>query len=1293
MSQPLDILSVLNGRLKNLPGAAYKLQGGMASGHYGLDAVVGSELEVNESEMSVRFPFADGKRRDGVGDLLEVGGIDCSRHRQNPITLFDHGKQVTLPIGLAEDPKTKAYTVEIDSVSKEAWVKAFFYRGGGLSGIDKEKQYDHALFCEQLFDLMRQKYVRSGSIGYQVIAGRKLMADYERGTPEGVHLLAVLLLEASAVVLPANQDTAAKVLALPNCCGKPLSPHLVKSFAPFAPEKKVMLSVPHGDEITETRVPPVTWKPGLGAIKELRKRYREKAALTRNLVKQPYDELLDPIKPGDTAISRRQLAFHYTEPLVNNNPVFVRSGEKVQVLEMLSGGTEVRVRNDAGQTSRQQVRDFRKGLEQNKKSLPLADVRKKYRPTKGLRRRLKKSSPGASIAYVNSKDLDACRQLAASKGVKLQWIGDADGASKIKLMGDDSSCDDVVKMFGIIKRVKSMSKKGFNESQPRASDGKFGSGGGKPSKPGKFKPGSRCYSSVDHRGGEVTEDLGGGDYRIKLDNGEEVILSESSLQKKDMVNVGRRGSDLPRTVRQQAESAGQLNYAKPVEWGGWHLVFAPGTKLSKVAEALKRGGHQTRAVDNQTLWVLPAGESLKSLNGEKSIGVSDYLIAAGIGAAIGTGWVLVDQAAQAVGEWVAGYDPVPPDDPLGRVRKQREQQILNYFGKLEREGKVERRGNKVRKRAGKSLFPDGKKELRIVQESDGWWIRGDEPDDANDMGPFSSEREARQEAYNTTGTPPSLVRSKGVKDIHPNPNIAKVLKQLLYGMISDDEAQSLLEKSGMSPQEAVAILNDTTSGTPTGPYRQRKGSKSMRRQIKSAPEGLDEAMVDESEVKDFPAPEDEKYGAQVLRRVHGDSGTLMSEYHDMIGTLEHEDVKSFLEEVQADKDRHMTKAEELFSKHYSDHAPLEGAMDSKDIDEDDSGMDEEVKELDEDDSESTDADGPADSKPIEEPTEEEVIEGMEAEQKRLIRRSKSLRKRIKNMPARTKEYTVAQFSEGRFRGPTPQESYYVLDGTDPNTAKKVRGPISYDQANRLANEMNRRMSSKDFTADEVNKVEGDLEEVQDEVADQFEDTEQGKALEPHELAAVKSAHGYLKELADPGHDFSDESRMKAFHHHSCLEPIGAKAGIDASIGVEASPAEIGMVAGMSLGVAKRKKSVPGSPEWEAEERDEPEHKGWHKGMDCRTAVAGASKYLKRLSTTKAISMADQEEAAEHAGNLEPFVQDKDQEPPVEDDVDTSMEEEIPEPGDMGQKALNEDLKQAKQLKELTERLTAVASRF
>ena len=245
-----SLLSARSGKSLDPTQFSYKLAGEDSVGHYGLDAIVVAEPEVDEAKMCFWLPYADGNRRDGVGDLLEVGGIDHSRHVANPISLFDHGKQVVLPIGMVADPDTGEYKTEVDVVNKTARDYVHMYQGKGMKGVERDKEYDHAVFCSQLFDLWVRKFVRGGSIGYQVMKAVQLAPDYENGTPQGLHLIRTKKLESSVVVMPANQSTvhksmgwdgAREVLCMNGVCGKPLSPYLIKSFSAYAPPAKAQL--------------------------------------------------------------------------------------------------------------------------------------------------------------------------------------------------------------------------------------------------------------------------------------------------------------------------------------------------------------------------------------------------------------------------------------------------------------------------------------------------------------------------------------------------------------------------------------------------------------------------------------------------------------------------------------------------------------------------------------------------------------------------------------------------------------------------------------------------------------------------------------------------------------------------------------------------------------------------------------------------------------------------------------------------------------------------------------------
>ena len=245
-----NFAEIINGRSKDMDRSKYAYSLIEGANQFGLDATFVGDIDIDRAKMAVSIVYADGTRRDGVGDLLEVGGIDLSRHQANPIHLFDHGKVVQLPIGRTVDPDTSLYTGMIDPVSKTAKDLVYFWQGKGKSfpdqgtGVAKAnvKPYEHALFCEQIFQMLDDKYLNGGSIGYQVKHARELFPDYETGTPKGLHLLSVLKLESSTVVLPANGDTVRKMLAMDAIAGKPPCEYFVKSLQPYAPEKKAVVT-------------------------------------------------------------------------------------------------------------------------------------------------------------------------------------------------------------------------------------------------------------------------------------------------------------------------------------------------------------------------------------------------------------------------------------------------------------------------------------------------------------------------------------------------------------------------------------------------------------------------------------------------------------------------------------------------------------------------------------------------------------------------------------------------------------------------------------------------------------------------------------------------------------------------------------------------------------------------------------------------------------------------------------------------------------------------------------------
>ncbi len=241
-----------------LPKTRYKLADEQSL-RYGPAIALPEVMNFDESRMSIWLDYADGNRRDGVGDLLDIGGISLERHRPNPVVLFEHGKQKDwmLPVAMAEDRDSHEYTVVLNLPAKKACLNAFFYQGCGEKELvtkgyptelkeDKDKEYKWAWFCEQLYHMMINRYIRGGSIGYQTIQAEAIPPDYQRGIPAGQHLIKTLQLEGSVVVMPANMDTVRKsysefydvvhkALCLPHCCGKPIHPYLVKSLTDCLP--------------------------------------------------------------------------------------------------------------------------------------------------------------------------------------------------------------------------------------------------------------------------------------------------------------------------------------------------------------------------------------------------------------------------------------------------------------------------------------------------------------------------------------------------------------------------------------------------------------------------------------------------------------------------------------------------------------------------------------------------------------------------------------------------------------------------------------------------------------------------------------------------------------------------------------------------------------------------------------------------------------------------------------------------------------------------------------------------
>jgi hypothetical protein len=209
-----------------LLGMAYPIDPGEVTGGagtFGLDCAAG-DVTIDRGRMLATGIFAT-NARDRVGDILEIDGIDTASHRQNPIALWDHGKNphLSFPIGRHKSDDGQ-YLVQLDPDNGLAIATTRF------------SQTLHE--AEQIFGLIDEKIVGGQSIGYREIKAPPIDATRPKG---GKHLIAVELVEISWCAAPVNAEAVGgyaelvrKALDRNRICGKSLAPSLRLSLEPLA---------------------------------------------------------------------------------------------------------------------------------------------------------------------------------------------------------------------------------------------------------------------------------------------------------------------------------------------------------------------------------------------------------------------------------------------------------------------------------------------------------------------------------------------------------------------------------------------------------------------------------------------------------------------------------------------------------------------------------------------------------------------------------------------------------------------------------------------------------------------------------------------------------------------------------------------------------------------------------------------------------------------------------------------------------------------------------------------------
>jgi len=177
-----------------------------------LDCFSGELRDFNEKDMSFTAVLSTNSV-DRMGDVIEIGkseneGIMLSDFRKNPVILPYH-------------QYNKAPVARAIRIWKEA-------QGKVQRLVAKIQFHDVTEEARTLFSLYQKKFIKGFSIGFKKIQEKELEVEGDESTTghPGRHYTKSLLLEASCVPLPANNDCLATVKSyvragkLSHCCLK-----------------------------------------------------------------------------------------------------------------------------------------------------------------------------------------------------------------------------------------------------------------------------------------------------------------------------------------------------------------------------------------------------------------------------------------------------------------------------------------------------------------------------------------------------------------------------------------------------------------------------------------------------------------------------------------------------------------------------------------------------------------------------------------------------------------------------------------------------------------------------------------------------------------------------------------------------------------------------------------------------------------------------------------------------------------------------------------------------------------
>lgn len=272
----------------------------------------------------------------------------------------------------------------------------------------------------------------------------------------------------------------------------------------------------------------------------------------------------------------------------------------------------------------------------------------------------------------------------------------------------------------------------------------------------------------------------------------------------------------------------------------------------------------------------------------------------------------------------------------------------------------------------------------------------------------------------------------------------------------------------------------------------------------------------------------EKYGAQILRRIHQDKSILMQEYDEMLGLCEDEQVRAHLEDLLQHCEEQLTKIEEMWEDKYGQegYPPLEGAMNVKD----EEGAEEEMPESGEAEE--------ATSGEEEVPSEEEAFQGsMGEEGEKALRSRKKWHKDDDEMQECGKGVggAIRGAVAGAVRGATAP-FHHARAGVAHNRA--ATNAAMQGQGREAAGRAARAVGHYAATAAHMNPVVAAGRVAVETARGAYHGAKKdlASALQDHHRKPIAEAREFLNETGSTD-QFTDQHRMKAYHHAKSLEDV------------------------------------------------------------------------------------------------------------------------------------------------------------